>query len=95
VVLSGGSTALQTTLQKNLPAILKVDAQGVLVAQAAVGVSMAAQQVATQISDSAACTVVFGAEFATQATATVAASTTISVSVMASASVTAAAASGQ
>jgi hypothetical protein len=95
VVVPGGSVALQATLKKNLPAIVAVDTQVALMGQAAANVSTAAQQVAMQISASAACVVVFGAEFATQVTATVAASTTISVSVTASATVSTAALSGQ
>ncbi len=94
VVSSTGSTMLQATLQKNLPAILNVIAQGKLVAQAAVNVAGAAQNLATQLEDSAACAVIFGAEFATQVQAAVAASTTITVSVQASVSVSGAVVGG-
>jgi hypothetical protein len=93
-VSTGNSAMLNATLTTNLPAILEVVAQGALVAKAAANVSMAAQSVGMQLSDSAACTVMFGVDFATQVTASVAASTTISVSVMASATVSAAAVGG-
>jgi hypothetical protein len=91
---SGTPTALDTTLGKNLPAILNVIAQGKLVATAAANVSSAAQSVSTEITNSAACTVMFGVELATQVQTSVAASTTITVSIQASASVSAAAVGG-
>jgi hypothetical protein len=89
VLVTAGSTALGTTLTKNLPTILQVDAQAVLVAKTAAAVATAAQKVSTALSNSAACALT-AVDFAAQVAASLQASQTISVSVQASASVTAA-----
>jgi hypothetical protein len=94
VLVSASNPMLKTTLEKNLPSILNVLAQGKLVAQAAASVAGAAQNVSTELSNSAACALVFGVDFATQITASVQASTTITVSVQASVNVSTAAVGG-
>ncbi len=83
----GADATLVTTLQKNLPDVLAVALQAGLVVKAASQVSTTAQNVVTEVANSAGCDLVFGASFATKVTASVAASASITVSVMASAGV--------
>jgi hypothetical protein len=93
VVVTGDAT-LQTTLQANLPAVIKVAAQAGLVAKAATDVAGAAENVGTAISDSATCTVKYGVAFATAVTDAVAATASISITVTASVSVNSAVIAG-
>jgi len=88
IVITGGASAtLTTTLEANLPAIYEVLAQTKIVASAAVDVAGRAVNVGGEVAASAACVATYGASFATQLQASVAASASVNVSVSASANV--------
>ncbi|HMJ12640.1 MAG TPA: hypothetical protein VK524_14555 [Polyangiaceae bacterium] len=94
VVSVTGNASLKTTLEANLPAILKVAGKAELAGNAIVDVGSAGVRVAGEISGSAQCLASVGASFVAQLQASAAAAATVNVSFTASASVSGSATGG-